>query len=64
MLGAQGPPPQHGLYPVQLPYLASCVQRAFTLHRLLYRMRSEIKAQLPCYAYFVGTQSQVSNNSS
>lgn len=37
-------------------YLLSYVQRALILHRLIpidHRMKSEVKAQLPHYAYFV-----------
>ena len=41
------------LYLGQLPYLPSCVQRAVILHRLLHRIKSEVKAQLPRYAYSV-----------
>jgi hypothetical protein len=60
--------PQHGpgelaggsfcveLCPGHPPYLLSCVQRALILHRLIpvhHRMKSKVKAQLPCCAYFV-----------
>lgn len=44
--------PQHELYPDQLPCLASCVQRAVILLRLLRGMKSEVKAQLPCLCSF------------